>query len=182
MIKFNPTFILVFALLTSASSLAQDQKEKASLSIGGDFAIPTNSKYFYPGLGGTVKGAISVTRKTSITLTTGYITFKGKKQASGYAVVGERFIPVRIGFQYKPASNLYIEPQVGYARKIYGSFLSNGRLTSPPSDNTFNYAINIGYLINKNLELSARYEDYLLKGTSQLRSIGLRLAYRFKLW
>jgi hypothetical protein len=180
--KLNKAFILIFTLLISVSSFAQIEKEKASLSIGGDIAFPLKAKTFYPGFGGTIKGAIALTRKTSFTLTTGYISFKGKTFGDT-TVLGESFIPVRAGFQYKPSSNLYIEAQAGYARKNYGSFHSlNGSYTSPPSVNTFNYAINIGYIINKNFEVSARYEDYLLKGKSQLPSIGLRVAYRLKLW
>ena len=186
--KLNKAFILIFTLLISVSSFAQLQKEKASLSIGGDIAFPFKAKTFYPGFGGTIKGAIALTRKTSFTLTTGYMSFKGKTISDtpllrDFTVLRESFIPLRAGFQYKPISNLYIEAQAGYARENYGSFhSSNGSNTSPPSVNTFNYAINIGYLINKNLEVSAQYEDYLLKGKSQLPSIGLRVAYRLKLW
>ncbi len=174
--------LLLLLAISPLFTKAQDnQKDKFSLSVGGDVAFPTRANTFYTGLGGTLKAAMSVTPKTSITLTSGYISFKGKHLDDGTFTVGERFGPVRLGLQYNLRSQFYLEPQAGYARKSYGSFVSNGSETSPPSHGTFNYAFNIGYLITKNLDISARYEDYLYKGKSQLPNIGLRVAYKFKL-
>lgn len=186
MTKLNSIIILVLTLLVSVSSLAQGKEEKVSVSIGGDIAFPLEPNTFYPGFGGTVKVAVSLTPKTFITLTSGYISFKGRHRDSSW-FLGEKFIPVRIGFQYKLNSRFYVEPQAGYALKMYGPISPNSPFSRAPLDNTFNYAINVGYLINKNFDVSARYEDYILlgnqygKGTSQLPSIGLRVAYKFKL-
>ena len=91
-------------------------------------------------------------------------------------MLGERIISIKAGFQYRPTTKLFIEPQAGYAR------IRNEDMNGKHSAiNTFNYAINVGYLLNKNFEISARYEDYLRKGHLLLPNIGIRFAYRFKL-
>ena len=55
-------------------------------------------------------------------------------------MLGERIISIKAGFQYRPTTKLFIEPQAGYAR-IRNEDM-NGK---HPAINTFNYAINVGY-------------------------------------
>jgi hypothetical protein len=170
--------VLLFALVTvvTFSALAQDEKKTAgtTLSVGAEVGIPSGDfgDFYKLGLGGSLKVAFPVVTNGSITLSAGYISFSGKEIA-GNKIAAINAIPFKAGFRYNVgAGGFYVEPQVGYA--IYKAKGTEG------SEGGFTWAPNLGYTINKMIDLSARYESTSIEGTS-FNHIGFRIAYNFGL-
>jgi hypothetical protein len=167
-------FILALGTIVSFSASAQNKKTTGgtSLSIGAEVALPTGdlNNTHKLGLGGSAKLAIPVVTNGDVTISAGYITFAGKDIGSGIKFSNYNIIPVKAGFRYSFDGGFYLEPQLGY------SFVSFGG----SSDGAFTYAPNIGYMINRMVDISARYEAASKSGGT-VSHIGFRIAYNFSL-
>jgi outer membrane autotransporter protein len=162
----------------SASAQQKDENKKAeepSISIGVDAALPMGdfADVSKTGFGGTAKFAYPA-GPGAITVTAGYISFSGKSQTvnvggTTMTISGSSsyLIPMKAGYRFNLGQGFGIEPQVGYS---VGKNSSGG----------FTYAGQIGYLINNQIDISARYEGLSKSGTSW-SFIGFRVAYNFSL-
>ncbi len=164
--------LIALAVLLSAKSFAQSANANPSLSIGLEVGIPASkgfSDYSSVGIGGSAKLAIPVVTNGAVTLSAGYISFSGKT-FSGVKFPAFNTIPFKAGFRYRFPSNLYIEPQLG---------ITSAKFKGGSSETSFTYAINLGYIINNMIDLSARYEALTKGGTTSF--IGLRGAFNIPL-
>jgi len=163
-------FSICLFLLVQAGNA---QKGNNQISIGPELDLPIGnfSTAYSVGFGGTVKGLYGIGTAGQITLTTGYLHFKGKSGTNnGYSFADQTFtiIPYMLGYRhnFKP---WYVEPQVGlasYTTKA-GSFKFNEtRLT---------YGIGGGYVM-RNLDLGLRFQSHV--GASL---VALRVAYNISL-
>lgn len=128
------------------------------LGFGISGGLPTDGNY-EGALGGDVRLQYDLTRKTSITATTGYTHLFQKGEDAG-------FVPAKLGFKAFWGTQFYAQGEVGAA------FGVNGQL-----DNSLILAPSFGYA-NKYFDISVRYENYADYKTDQ---IGIRLAYGFSL-
>ncbi|MCW3108765.1 MAG: hypothetical protein JWQ09_3271 [Segetibacter sp.] len=165
--------LIALAILLSAKSIAQSANANPSLSIGVEVGIPASkdfSDFWGVGIGGSAKVAIPVVTNGAVTLSAGYISFSGKT-FGGTKFPAFNTIPFKAGFRYRFPSNFYIEPQLGItSAKVKGA---------GSSESSFTYAINLGYIINNMIDLSARYEALTKGGTTSF--IGLRGAFNIPL-
>ena len=161
-------FFLAFALVFTTFSLAQESEEskkynqKFKLGFGLNGGIPTDNDYDWA-LGGDVRLQYDLSKRTSITLTTGFTNL-----FIGEDVPDLGFIPAKAGFKafiWKDQFYLLGEIGAGFA------------VTNKYNDTTFLWTPGIGYA-TKHLDISVRYEDYKEFKTNQ---IALRLAYGFEL-
>jgi hypothetical protein len=137
-----------------------DQKFKLGFGING--GLPTDNAYDWA-LGGDVRLQYDLTKRTSVTLTTGFTNL-----FIGDDVDDLGFIPAKAGFKaFIWEDQFYVLGEVGA-----GFAVTNGY-----NDTTFLWAPGIGYA-NKHFDVSLRYEDYHKFETNQ---VALRLAYGFEL-
>ncbi len=182
-IKF---LLLSLTVLAATNSFAQDDKKEdgPAISIGAEVGIPLGDlKTTYSvGIGGSVKAAIPVFEGGAFTINAGYMTFSGKSfqtltgfDANLNPIYGSAklqslgMIPIKAGLRFSISEGFYGEPQLGYT--LYSGSGSSG---------AFTYAANLGYVINKMVDISARYEA-ASKNSSTLSFIGARVAYSFGL-
>ncbi|HEX6916050.1 MAG TPA: autotransporter outer membrane beta-barrel domain-containing protein, partial [Chitinophagaceae bacterium] len=101
----------------------------------------------------------------------GYVNFSGKDFTVGsttFKASSTYLIPLKAGYRLNLGEGGFnIEPQLGYS---VGKGGGGG----------FTYAGNIGYMINNQFDIAARYEGVSKDGSS-LSFIGLRVAYSFGL-
>ena len=165
-IKFT---LFALAVMLSAKSFAQSANANPSLSLGLEVGFPVSKDFsdaFNAGVGGSAKLAIPVVTNGSVTLSAGFISFSGKT-FGGVKFPSWNLLPFKAGFRYKWPSNFYVEPQIGItSAKLKGA--NN-------SESSFTVAGNLGYIINKIVDLSARYEAMTKGGTTSY--IGLRGAF-----
>lgn len=164
------SFLAIVLLLMQASHA---QKGNNGVSIGPELDLPIGSfsTAYSVGFGGTVKGLYGIGSAGQVTLTTGYLHFKGKSGTSnGYSFADQTFtiIPYLLGYRhnFKP---WYVEPQVGlasYTTKTSGFKFNETRLT---------YGLGGGYIM-KNLDLGLRFQTHV--GASL---IAFRAAYNINL-
>nr|WP_317632931.1 hypothetical protein [uncultured Flavobacterium sp.] len=128
------------------------------LGFGLSSGLPTDSDY-EAALGGDVRLQYDLSRKTSLTATSGYTHFFQKGADIG-------FIPAKLGFKAFWGTKFYAQGEVGAAFGVNGD-ISNSPILAP----TFGYA-------TKYFDISLRYENYIEYKTDQ---IGIRLAYGFSL-
>ncbi len=157
----------------SASAQNTDDKKASTgttLSIGVEAAYPFGklgdvSSF---GLGGSAKVAIPA-GPGAVTLSGGYVNFFGKEIGNtGVKFANTYLIPLKAGYRFNLGeSGFNFEPQAGYS---VGKGSSGG----------FTYAGNLGYMINNQIDISARYEGISKSGTT-MSFVGLRLAYNFGL-
>jgi hypothetical protein len=165
-------------LLASSASYGQT-KGRPSLGVGFEVGVPAGDLNATQklGIGGTAKLALPVASGTSITLSSGYISFSGDEYQVAGATIKRpalNFIPIKAGLRYQFVPNgFYVEPQFGYTS--IGTPNSNTSATGG-----FTYAANAGFLINNSWDLSARYEAVNRKGNN-LPFLGFRLGYNFSL-
>lgn len=168
--------LLAVGSLLNYAAFAQKKDDKKStetpsIGVGVDVAFPMGdladvSKF---GIGGTVKIAFPA-GPGAVTVTTGYINFSGKDVTVGNLTMttsSTYLIPFKAGYRLNLGQGFNIEPQLGYSA---GKNSSGG----------FTYAAGLGYIINDQVDLSARYEG-VSKSGSTLSFIGLRVAYNFSL-
>lgn len=120
--------------------------------------LPTDGDY-EGALGADARLQYDLSRKTSLTATTGYTHFFQKGEDAG-------FIPAKLGFKAFWGTQFYAQGEVGAA------FGVNGQL-----DNSLILAPSFGFA-NKFIDISVRYENYTEYKTDM---IGIRLAYGFSL-
>lgn len=146
-----------------------------SFSIGVEAGIPVAdlSTFNNLGIGGSAKLGVPLFDGGDVTLSAGYISFSGKNAPIGkYAALN--LIPIKAGLRFKLANSVYGEPQLGYT--------SYKRSGASDGSGAFTYAANLGFLLSRNFDLAARYENASKSSNGQnlnLSHIGLRLAYNF---
>lgn len=160
-----------FAFLYANTTFAQDSEIKNydkgfRLGFGVNAGIPTDNDYRWA-LGGDVRLQYDLTKKTSLTLTTGF-TNLFMKDKDGVEAKDLGFIPAKAGFKaFIWEDQFYVLGEVGAGFAV----------TNDYNQTTFLWAPGIGYA-NKYIDISVRYEDYNKFNTNQ---VALRLAYGFKL-
>lgn len=135
-----------------------DYNKGFRLGFGLNGGFPTDGDYD-GSLGIDVRAQYDFTKKTSITLTSGYTHLFAKPEDLG-------FVPAKLGFKYFLGNQFYVMGEAGVAFGVNG-----------PIDNSLIVAPVFGFA-NKYLDASVRYEHYSDYETDQ---IALRLAYGFSL-
>lgn len=164
--------LAAFAFLYTNTTFAQDNAatnydQGFRLGFGLNGGIPTDGDYDWA-LGGDVRLQYDLSKKTSLTLTTGFTNLFTGKDANGVDIKDLGFIPAKAGFKaFVWEDQFYVLGEVGA-----GFAVTNGY-----NNTTFLWAPGIGYA-NKYIDLSVRYEDYHDFRTNQ---VALRVAYGFKL-
>lgn len=174
---------------TSSSSMSSSSPSALSqqglgLSVGPEFVIPvgtfrSESGYKF-GLGGSAKLVLPFTNNIAGSISVGYIGFSQSKFDSVTSKNTFTTIPFKAGIRFM-TNGFYVEPQAGYTQT---------KQTNEEGSGQFTYALNLGYLINKMIDISARYEaisaslnDPTISGITDKRisakMIGVRLAYNF---
>jgi hypothetical protein len=164
--------LIVFTAFIFSHTLGQG---RPSLSLGAELGVPagtlnTTQKI---GVGGSAKVAFPVGSDLDITASAGYISYSGD-EVGNTKRPAMNFIPIKAGARYRfVPSGFYIEPQLGYTS-----------VNSPGSSGAtggFTYAANAGYIINRNWDISGRYEAISLKNNINYPQVVFRLAYSFGL-
>jgi hypothetical protein len=181
--KLNLKGLMLSALmLVGASSFAQDItgspvqevndfKQVFRLGFGVSAGLPTSDDFdaYTFALGGDVRLQYDLTRRGSVTLTTGYQHFFGDSETINgvdYDVEDLGFIPVKAGFKYFVwEDRFYVLGEAGIGFSV------------THDETSFLYSPGIGYATDK-IDFSLRYE-----GTTDFHvdQIALRFAYGFKL-
>jgi hypothetical protein len=165
--KLQIICLAAFAFLYSNTTFAQDSEIKNydqgfRLGFGLNGGLPTDNAYDWS-LGGDVRLQYDLSKRTSLTLTTGFTNLFMKDDVKDLG-----FIPAKAGFKaFIWEDQFYVLGEVGA-----GFAVTNGY-----DDTTFLWAPGIGYA-NKYIDISVRYEDYNKFKTNQ---VALRLAYGFDL-
>lgn len=176
--------LLAMTVMFTASTFAQDNpvaRRGLSLSIGPDAAFPvgtfrSESNYKF-GIGGSAKLAIPFAANFDATVQAGYIAFSQSKLNGVTDKNTFSIIPFKGGIKYRTNPGFYIEPQAGFVQTKVSNMEGSGQ---------FIYALNLGYLIARAVDLSVRYEaisakDQTVSGVTvkgiSAKMIGLRVAY-----
>jgi hypothetical protein len=123
----------------------------------------TTGDYFNWALGGDVRLQYDMTKRTSLTLTTGYTHLFGEDNVPDLG-----FIPAKAGFKaFVWEDQFYVLGEVGAGFAV----------TNDYDETTFLWAPGIGYA-NDVIDISLRYEGMNDFNTDQ---VALRIAYGFKL-
>ncbi|MBE8727085.1 hypothetical protein [Flavobacterium hungaricum] len=165
--------LAAFAFLFSNTTFAQETAatnydQGFRLGFGVNGGLPTDGDYDWA-LGGDVRLQYDLSKKTSLTLTTGFTNlFNGKKDDLGNDIKDLGFIPAKAGFKaFFWEDQFYVLGEVGAAFAVTNGY----------DKTSFLWAPGIGYA-NKYIDLSVRYEDYHDFRTNQ---VALRVAYGFDL-
>jgi hypothetical protein len=168
--------MLVGLAFTCAEAFSQG---RPTLGIGAELGVPAGNLNATQkiGVGGSAKLAFPVGGGTAITISGGYISFSGDESRNAANVIfknpAKNFIPIKAGVRYNVVPNgIYLEPQLGYTS--ISTQNTNG------STGGFTYAANAGYIVNKVLDISARYEAVSINNFT-LPHVGFRVAYNFAL-
>jgi Outer membrane protein beta-barrel domain len=168
--------VILASILFSASSFAQ--KGNNQIGVGGDLSIPSGdfASYFKTGVGVYVKGMLGVGKSGQVTFTTGYSSFKSAGDWTDANVI-QTVVPFVFGYRAN-FNGFFIEPQIGYG--AYTEKYPDGDGISTDGGGAFTWAAGIGYVFNKKIEVSARYQSASKDGSS-VNMFGLRLGYNFSL-
>ncbi|KAF2509204.1 outer membrane beta-barrel protein [Flavobacterium zhairuonense] len=170
--KVQMICLAAFAFLFANTAFAQESEAKNydqgfRLGFGINGGIPTDNDYDWS-LGGDVRLQYDLSKRTSLTLTTGFTNLFMGKDDLGNDIKDLGFIPAKAGFKaFVWEDQFYVLGEVGA-----GFAVTNGY-----DKTTFLWAPGIGYA-NKYIDLSVRYEDYHDFRTNQ---VALRVAYGFDL-
>ncbi len=170
--KLQIICLAAFAFLFSNTTFAQETEatnydQGFRLGFGLNGGLPTDGDYDWA-LGGDVRLQYDLSKKTSLTLTTGFTNLFMGKDDLGNNIKDLGFIPAKAGFKaFVLKDQFYVLGEVGA-----GFAVTNGY-----DKTSFLWAPGIGYA-NKYIDLSVRYEDYHDFRTNQ---VALRVAYGFKL-
>ncbi|MTH18118.1 hypothetical protein [Flavobacterium sp. LC2016-01] len=170
--KLQIICLAAFAFLSANTTFAQDNAatnydQGFKLGIGLNGGIPTDNDYDWS-LGGDVRLQYDLSKRTSLTLTTGFTNLFMGKDDLGNNIKDLGFIPAKAGFKaFIWEDQFYVLGEVGA-----GFAVTNGY-----DKTTFLWAPGIGYA-TKSIDLSVRYEDYHDFKTNQ---VALRVAYGFDL-
>ena len=161
---------LAFAaiIITAAGAIAQG----TTFSLAGNVGAGT-TQYFGLTAGGDLQVDIPATTGLKITVSGGYENFAFKVPTLAGDVKGHSsFIPLLAGAKFNLGSKLYGHGQLGYSI----STLKGG-------NSAFTYAPSLGFMLSKNLDLSAKYLGLSFSnnngGGGTLAAIVARLAYTF---
>jgi hypothetical protein len=171
-------FLVVLAtVLFFATSFAQ--KGNNVIGGGADLGLPMGDfgDHFKTGFGIYGKGMFGVGKAGQVTFTAGYSSFKESGDWADFTTT-LNIVPLLIGYRHN-FNGLFVEPQIGYS--IIGAKINSaeeGIFTE--SDGAFTCAASIGYVFNKQVEVSARYQTGGKQGVN-LGLFGLRLGYNFSL-
>ena len=156
--------ILLPALVSLFVTASYAQKTNSSdyprgfrLGLGISGGFDTGSDYNF-GLGADVRLQYDLSRKTSLTFTSGYSHLFADEKDAG-------FVPIKAGFKAFVSKNIYLMAEAGGA--VGTSNFDTSALLSP----------SVGFA-NRYIDVSLRYENYLNNDFDQL---GLRIAYGFSL-
>lgn len=149
--------VSLFVTVSFAQTKSSDYPRGFRLGLGLSGGFDTNSDYDF-GLGGDIRLQYDLSRKTSLTLTSGYSHLFADEKDAG-------FVPVKAGFKAFVSQNIYLMAEAGGA--VGTSNFDTSALLSP----------SIGFA-NRYIDVSIRYENYLNNNLDQL---GLRVAYGFSL-
>lgn len=171
--------LLVFAIsfFFASNASAQDVPETKATNYDQSFRLgfglnggaPTNNDTYNWSLGADARIQYDLTKRTSLTFTTGFTNLFKYKDATDLTNTKDLgFIPLKAGFKaFVWEDQFYILGEIGG-----GIAVTNGH-----KQDTYLWAPGIGYA-NKNFDLSLRYEAYTEYDTNQ---ISLRVAYGFEL-
>lgn len=154
------TILTIFTVvcLTTISNAQTNYNKGFRLGFGLNGGFPSDGDY-EGSLGIDMRAQYDFTKKTSITLTSGYTHMFTDTEDVG-------FVPAKLGVKYFLGNQFYLMGEAGAAFGVNGN-LDNSLIIAP----TFGFA-------NKYLDASVRYEHYSDYETDQ---IALRLAYGFSL-
>jgi hypothetical protein len=174
------------ALVGAVNAFAQESPSKRglSLSLGPDVSLPlgtfhSTSGYKF-GIGGSAKLAIPVATYWDVTAGAGYMGFSGSKLNTVADKNTFTIIPFQAGIRYRTPSGFYVEPQAGFTQT---------KLTNAEGSGQFSYAFNLGYLINRVVDISLGYnginaKDQTISGVTQkgesAKFLELKLHYNLK--
>ena len=161
-------FFAAIAMIYTTTSSAQtaestnyDQGFKLGIGLSG--GIPTDGDDYDWALGGDVRLQYDLSKRTSVTLTTGFTNL-----FVGDDVPDLGFIPAKAGFKaFVWEDQFYVMGEVGAGFAVTNGYDETSLLWAP----------SIGYA-GKHIDVSLRYEDYDKFNTNQ---IALRVAYGFDL-
>jgi hypothetical protein len=163
-ILFFAAIAMIYTTTTSAQTAETtnyDQKFKLGFGVSG--GIPTDGDDYDWALGGDVRLQYDLSKRTSLTLTTGFTNLFVGNDAPD---VG--FIPAKAGFKaFFWEDQFYVMGEVGAGFAV----------TNDYNETTLLWAPSIGYA-GKHIDISVRYEDYDKFNTNQ---VALRVAYGFEL-
>ncbi|MFL9843700.1 hypothetical protein [Flavobacterium rhizosphaerae] len=148
----------------SAQDIPNDNyKQGFRLGVGLSAGVPTGDSFSF-GLGGDVRLQYDLSRKTSLTLTTGFTNLFSKEDY----IKDYGYIPVKAGFKaFVLKNSLYILGEAGAGFAVTNNY----------NDSFFLWSPGIGYA-NDIIDISVRYEGTNDTETGQ---VALRLAYGFGL-
>lgn len=154
--------LLLAASLFLATAVASNAQ--TTFSIAGNIGAVTGD-FGKLAVGGDFQADLPATTGLKITLSGGYQNFgyessTGVKYSSG-------FIPVLAGTKFNLSTNLYGHAQLGYSF----STVSGGK-------GSFTYAPSLGYNLNPNFDISAKYLG-LSNKLGNANAVVARLAYNF---
>jgi hypothetical protein len=169
--------VVLGAVLIAGSGFAQ--KGNNQVGAGADVSFPAGDfgEAFKAGVGLYVKGMYGIGEAGQITFTTGYSSFKAKGSTSDFKMT-TGIIPLLAGYRHH-FNGFFAEPQIGYGIyriKVKGDDVFEGS----DSEGAFTWAATAGYIFNKNIEVSARYQSGSKEGGS-MGLFGLRVGYNFTL-
>lgn len=162
--------LLAGLMMTGVAASAQDTDLVKNDGYEGGFRLGfginggiTTGDYFNWALGGDVRLQYDMTRRTSLTLTTGFTNLFGEDEIPDLG-----FIPAKAGFKaFVWEDQFYVLGEVGAGFAV----------TNDYDQTTFLWSPGIGYA-NDVIDISVRYEGMNDFNTDQ---IALRFAYGFKL-
>ena len=156
-------FVFSFSANAQETTVSENYDQSFRLGIGLNGGIPTNTDVYDYSLGADVRLQYDLSKKTSLTLTTGFTNL-----FIGNGIKDLGFVPIKAGFKaFVWEDQFYVLGEVGGGLAVTNNY----------SKNTYLWAPGIGYA-NKYIDLSLRYEAYTDYDTDQ---IALRLAYGFEL-
>lgn len=171
------------ALVGAVNTFAQQSPSKRglSLSLGPDAALPIGTFHsasgYKFGIGGSVKLAIPVATYIDVTAGAGYMGFSGSKLNTVADKNTFTIIPFQAGLRFRTASGFYVEPEAGFTQTKYTNSEGSGQ---------FSYALNVGYLIMRSVDIAFGYNAINSKnqsfggfstGTESAKFLGLRVHY-----
>jgi hypothetical protein len=165
-------------MLVSVSGFSQ--KGDNVVGVGGDLSFPMGDfgNFYKTGFGIYGKGMLGVGKAGHVTLTTGYTGFKVINNWEG---VDSRLslTPLLIGYRHS-FNGFFIEPEIGYEVAVVK--ISADELPNDFTDSKgfFSCAAVAGYVFNKQLEISARYQVGA-KDAGHVNVFGLQVGYNFSL-
>lgn len=162
--------LLLAAMITLGTSAFAQQKASATANYDQGFRVgfglnagATTGDYFNWALGADARLQYDFTKRTSITLTTGFTNLFGDNHIPDLG-----FIPVKAGFKaFVWEDEFYVLGEVGAGFSVTNNY----------DKTTFLWAPGIGYA-TKYIDISVRYEAMDDFNANQ---IALRLAYGFRL-